>query len=294
MKKNQKNITFYWTGTKRVCILNALFALIVPLWLRADSAEASDQAGKTKIRATVVVKESRVLNKLSEVEKQLETLKRQLARQRQEIVVLEEQRLALEAQKSQLSTELIENRKRYKLQEDNYRRLQLGIAAKVSDSGKASATSREEQLSGALRKLSGDCEILTLAVNDYCDYMDTALRQLNIDKLEKTRIAFRLESLKKQAAMTTAVTEHYSRNQPVTRCRILAINDKLRVVILSAGLVHGVRNGLNWYGKQNKNSCRLQVVAVRPMICAAMLVDGKLKELAPGMELTIGSEKKLN
>jgi hypothetical protein len=283
-KKTRKNMIFYWTGTKEVCILSVLFALIVLTHTAASGTETPVQDGKTGIRAKVLVKESRVLNKLTLVEDELEAL-------RKEKFALEYRLTSLEAEREVLRKELIENIKRYKLQEDSYRRLQLGIAAKIGDSGKVQATANEQQLLGALRKLSDDCVTLTLAVNEYCDFMEGELEKSGLSDTDAIKL--RLAALRKKASMANTVAKPYPLSGPVSRCRILAVNDKLRVVILSAGLAHGVRNGLNWFGGEG-NNCRLQVVAARSELSAAVLVDGNLKELAPGMEVSTGSEKEKN
>jgi hypothetical protein len=76
----------------------------------------------------------------------------------------------------------------------------------------------------------------------------------------------------------------------ITKCRILAVNDELQVAVLDVGFAQGVRNGLTWHaGKDRK--VLLKVVSVRPLVSAAMLTKGSLKDIAPGMEaFTSGAE----
>lgn len=284
-KKNVKNIAFDWTSGARLCILSALFALGVSLCAVGTAAAEAEAVsdGKTKIRATVLVKESRALSRLGQVEEELEAVRR-------ERIALEERRKVLETEQAVLRKELFDIFERYRLQEDKYRRLQLETGALLGGEGKLAVSEREERLSGALRRLSGDCKTLTLAVGEYCDHMEETLRELPLDKLVKAGIAWRLDDLKRKSAMLSTIAEHHVNLTPADRCRLLAVNDELRVVVLSAGAVHGVRNGLLWFSGKDRQ-CRLQVIAVRDFLSAAVVVEGGLKELSPGMEAVLGSGK---
>ena len=284
-EKNTKKLNFYWTGMQKACILNALFLLgVSTLW--GEEAGSSDQQheGKTKIRTASVVKESRVLDKLSRVEQELEEIRRNK-------LALQDERAALEREKAQMRKEFIETMQRYKSLEEMYRRLQLSVATVVDDSGKTAVGTREGELLESLRRMVDDNKALTLKVVDFCDYMDVVLGKINVDKLEKARIQYRLDSLRNDAGKNSTATEQYSRKSIAEESRILAVNDKLRVVVLSAGTVQGVKNGLNWYAGKDR-TCRLQVVAVRPFIAAAVVVEGNINELAPGMQAFTGSGKK--
>ncbi len=284
-EKIMKKLNFYWTRRHYACILSALFILgVSALWGEETGSPGQRHDGKTKIRTASVVKESRVLDKLSLVEKELEEIRRSK-------LALQDERAAFEREKAQMRKEFIETMQRYKSLEDMYRRLQLSVAAVVDNSGKTTEGTREGELLEVLRRMVDDNRTLTLKVVDFCDYMDVALGKINIDKLEKARIQYRLDSLKSDAEKNSTATEHYSRKSIAEESRILAVNDQLRVVVLSAGTVQGVKNGLNWYTGENR-TCRLQVVAVRPFIAAAVVVEGNINELAPGMQAFTGSGKK--
>lgn len=279
----QKNMKTSWTEAVLTCNLPTLHALGVFMLWASVAVCAFAQDGKTKIRAGSTAMESRNLDRHSEVEGELKVLKRQQ-------LVLEERCARLEREAAQLRQKLFENIQRYQSQEDRSRRFQLSIAATLANTGRPSAGDREGELLDALRLLCDKNKTLTLSVSDFCDYLDAALSRMNIDKVEKARLAIHLDKLRKCSARLSTAAELIASDQNPGECRILEVDKELRLVILAAGSVHGVRNGLNWYADKSRN-CRLQVVGVRPFIAAAVVVEGNIRELAPGMCVYTGSGK---
>ncbi|MDD3118201.1 MAG: hypothetical protein PHQ27_03400 [Victivallales bacterium] len=225
-----------------------------------------------------------MLDKLSLLDNELEEI-------RKTKLALQDERASLVREKARMRKEFIDTMQRYQLLESMYRRLQLGVAAVVDESGKTTGEAREEQLLEALRRMIDDNKTLTLKVVDFCDYMDGVMDKIQPDKLERARIQYRLDGLRGDAGQSSAATEQYSRKSMVEESRILAVNAKLRVVVIAAGAVQGVKNGLNWFAGKDR-TFRLQVVAVRPFIAAATVVEGNINELAPGMQVFTGSGKK--
>lgn len=284
-KKSEKNRNSYWTWPRSACILSALFVLGVSTLKGEEKGSPTIRHdGKTMIRAAAAVKESRVLDKLSLLDNELEEI-------RKTKLALQDERASLVREKARMRKEFIDTMQRYQLLESMYRRLQLGVAAVVDESGKTTGEAREEQLLEALRRMIDDNKTLTLKVVDFCDYMDGVMDKIQPDKLERARIQYRLDGLRGDAGQSSAATEQYSRKSMVEESRILAVNAKLRVVVIAAGAVQGVKNGLNWFAGKDR-TFRLQVVAVRPFIAAATVVEGNINELAPGMQVFTGSGKK--
>lgn len=277
---------FNWTELFLPCNLRTLHALSVFMLGVSVAVTSSAQDGKTKIRVDSSTKESRNLDKRSEVERELEEVKRQK-------LELEARCARMERETARLRQELFENMQRYQSQEDRSRRLQLGIAATLAGNGRTSAGNREGELSDALRLLCDKNKTLTLAISEFCDEMDAALSRMKIDQVEKARIAIRLEAIRTRSSRLSTATEMFIHPQALGECRILEVDEALRMVILAAGTVQGVRNGLNWYAGRNKD-CRLQVIGVRPFLAAAIVVEGNIRELAPGMTVYTGSGKNPN
>jgi hypothetical protein len=72
---------------------------------------------------------------------------------------------------------------------------------------------------------------------------------------------------------------------------VIAVDDKLQTVVLDVGYANGVRCGLLlWSGKGD--AVRLKVIETRPFISAAVVVKGKLEDLAPGTVVRIGKSEK--
>ena len=67
----------------------------------------------------------------------------------------------------------------------------------------------------------------------------------------------------------------------VEECRILDVNERLRVVILNVGQKHGIVPGMAWSIKDKKE--KLLIIECRPGLSAATVTDGKLKNIVPGM-----------
>jgi|GEM_PF-2859209 len=279
MKKN-------WTGQSRTCILQTLRALSVLFFGVGSAIAVFAQEGKTKIQTTTVVQESRLLAQFSEVERELETVRR-------EKTVLEERNARLERDNADLRQKLLDNMQRYQTQNDRCGRLQLNIAAALAHSGQTPAGTREGELYDALQQLCDRNTHLALAISEFCDYLDAALSRTNLDAVQKAEIGVRLDAIRSRSAKLGTATELAIRRQTPGEARILEVNEKLRMVILAAGSVHGVKNGLNWFSGKNKE-CRLQVIAVRPFIAAAVVVEGKISELVPGMSAYARNEQKPN
>jgi len=65
------------------------------------------------------------------------------------------------------------------------------------------------------------------------------------------------------------------------------VEEDLQIVVLPVGSAHGVFCGLNFFiGKK----ASLRVIAARPYLSAAVVTDGSIRDLAPGMEATTSKE----
>ena len=90
------------------------------------------------------------------------------------------------------------------------------------------------------------------------------------------------KNLKRELAKLNTLADLKFRQKPVNRCRILAVNKDLQVVVLPVGSVHGISNGLNYYA--GKKKVRLRIIMVRPFVSAAVPEQGNIESLASGME----------
>ena len=271
-----KKILFFgekrWTFAGFVLILYAL-----PL-SGAEVLEVKNQSGADSEPASLAVKV-----KLKDAKRfnRLLKLRRELGEAQRDMAELTGKYRGLEKDHKLLRKELIEITKNFQAQNESYRRLQLSIAATIASSKMETATYREGQLVKALADTFDSSRKLALKTVEFCDIVDTLLRQMPIGKIRKAEINLRAEELKKGARKLTTLADLEFRQKPVNRCRVLAVNKSLQVVVLPVGSVHGVSNGLNYYiGK----AAQLRVIMVRPFVSAAVPVKGSIESLAPGME----------
>ena len=199
----------------------------------------------------------------------------------------EQGREALIAERNLLHSKLIETLERYQKQNEDYRRLRLSIAATLASREKHQVSKREEQLLEGLAKLSENSRQLALKTVEFCDYAETLVRKLPLGQLQNAEFALKIDELRDSARNTWYLVNPKSANELVTRCRLLAVDDDLQIVVLPAGLAQGVFCGLNFYAG---SSIRLTVISVRPNIAAAVVSEGRIKELAPGMEVSTSIE----
>lgn len=72
------------------------------------------------------------------------------------------------------------------------------------------------------------------------------------------------------------------------RVQILKINDELSVVILDRGSQDGLYPGMTGTIKlSHHGTVNLKIIEIRPEISAAIVTDGRLRYLSPGMEVAI-------
>ena len=70
------------------------------------------------------------------------------------------------------------------------------------------------------------------------------------------------------------------------KCRVLAVNDDLQVVILDGGSRNGLRPGFHWcLIRDGKVLARLRVIEVRVAMSAAVVVQGSFTAIGPGAVL---------
>ncbi len=131
---------------------------------------------------------------------------------------------------------------------------------------------------------------LVRKVYSFCDYFDAEISELNISNEEKVKLKVRVDELKSSAERFGLLVNRPERKLVQHRnCRILDVSEKLQLVVISAGHLDGIRNGLTWKVKQADDAV-LKVIAVRPFVCAAVVIEGELDKIRPGMLAEFGSK----
>lgn len=191
-------------------------------------------------------------------------------------------REALAGERDLLHKKLIEIMERYQRQNEDYRRLRLSIAATLASGEKHQAGKREDQLMEALAKVTEDGRRLALKSVEFCDYVDALVRRLSLERVQQAEFALQLDGLRREARKAWyLVANPEADRKKIDKCRILAVDDDLQIVVLPIGLDHGVFCGLSFYVDKN---IELRVIVVKPHFSAAMVTKGSIRDLAPGME----------
>jgi flagellar motility protein MotE (MotC chaperone) len=275
LKKVSIFIEKRWTFNGFVLILYALSLFGAPV-LKAENRSSETQRSAT-MTVKVRLKDAKKFNQLTK-------LRQDLGKAQRDMASLTGQYRGLEKDHGLLRKELIEITKNFQTQNESYRRLQLSIAATIASSKMEAATFREDQLIQTLGNVFDSSRTLALRSAEFCDLVDSLLKQMPIGKVRKAEINLRMEELKKGARKLNTLADLTFRQKPVNRCRILAVNKDLQVVVLPVGSVHGVSIGLNYY--TGKKKVRLRIIMVRPFVSAAVPEEGNIESLAPGMEAT--------
>ena len=108
--------------------------------------------------------------------------------------------------------------------------------------------------------------------------------------MEQAKLLIKMDGLREKSATVLALTQSRLGEQRPDRCRVYEVNHELQVVALSIGSANGVRSGLIFWGGE-KRDIQLRVVSVRPFVSAAVVTEGSLQNLAPGMTVYASREK---
>ena len=209
-------------------------------------------------------------------------LRRQLDEAKLASARLEAENRALRASADRSRHELIELTKMYQVQNGQYRRLQLVLSGALASGKVRSAGEREEQLLKALSDTAMNGGTLAMKTVQFCEQMENELRRLPVGKVRQAELQLVLEDLKRNSRQFIGQTSPGDDQNRLEKCRILAVNRELSIVILPVGAVHGAFYGLNYH--VGKGQAELRVVGIRPFVAAARVVSGRIEDLSPGME----------
>ncbi len=117
-----------------------------------------------------------------------------------------------------------------------------------------------------------------------------ASKEIDASKLgesEKARLKCGIDEIAVCAERFAYLARSASGGQKLKTARIIDVNTKLGVVLLSTGYADGTRCGLLWMVKET-GGVQLKVVSARQNASAATVIAGDIGALAPGMLAVIG------
>jgi hypothetical protein len=263
-----------WTDALFVSILTVLFTAGF-CTTGAEKNAKGDKAPTATMSVRVKFRDANKLNQTNRLKTELNSVQRSLTQ-------FERLSRSLKGENELLKKELIEIIKKFKKQNESYRRLQLSVAATLASEQIKQGASREDQLVKAMSDISDNGRKLALKTIEFCDRVEQLLQRMPVGKLQKAQITLSLEDLKSEARRFNTMTDLGADAKPANRCRILAINRDLQIVVLPVGSIHGAFNGLRYY--TGKGRILLKIISTRPFISAAVIVQGNIDDMAPGME----------
>ena len=143
-----------------------------------------------------------------------------------------------------------------------------------------------DNLLNSLYENKKESNILLNEIIKFCSYMYKKLDELPIAYDEKLRIETRVDELKSAAENFGMQTNSIAANSNLQDCRVLEVNDDLGVVIIPVGVFDGIRVGRSFV-IPNANRAKATVIAVRQFVSAAVITDGQLKDISPGMTVSL-------
>ena len=252
--------------------MGATICALLAMWIDSTGEEAAKpaKAASAEVRPSGLDAKAR-----AELEGELERLKNEKA--------------ALARDLEAARRELIETNIVYSRQSERLKRIELSAAAAVETLEPVYVGSREEELAESLRLLSEAGAKLAANTSGFCEELDATISELPIDKIAQAKLRLSLDGLRREAGDLAVLASPPAPPAKFEKCRILDCDKSLRTAVLSAGYRDGVRNGLLLSAGPDR-SVILKVVAVRPMACAAKVVDGDMAKLLPGMEAFAGAK----
>jgi hypothetical protein len=256
----------YWTKPICASTLCALFAgwCVTSTCKEQKKCEAKDTS-EAEFAVTVELKDS---DKLA-----------QLSNARTEVLVLKKRLHALE---QNLNDILVD----YKKQKKKYERLKLSIASSLDAVTPTKVNDKQMELLKILNRLVKSGNALAVNNIEFTYYVKKLMQTSSLSSLEKARLNLKIEQLKTASIDFSRLTDVDNAQNVPRECQIYNVNDDLQIIVLSAGYVQGIRAGLIVYAG-DKGQTKLEVVAVRPYVSAAIVISGSLSNLAPGVKVFI-------
>ncbi len=172
---------------------------------------------------------------------------------------------------------------------NSYRRLQMSVAGTMANSQKRTAGDGELKSLESFADVRQELKVLISKSLELSQFTEAMLEKKELADTDKTRLRHKLDEWKAEAERLNAMLAPPETKEKADKCRILSVNDKLQVVLLDAGTANGVNTGLIWkVALRDGKSVKLKVIAARPFISAAAVVEGDFSSLAAGMPAAMG------
>jgi len=148
------------------------------------------------------------------------------------------------------------------------------------------AGQRESELTDALDLVMQCGMRLAGTGTTVCDLILPRLEKLGLSTVEKARIKVALDELAAQNRAFARLSVPPVHPDGFRKCRVLEVKDNEEVIVLNAGFRDGIRVNMT-LNTPGEAKCRVRVIAVRPFVSAAVIEQGRLRDVSPGMEVLV-------
>ena len=215
-----------------------------------------------------------------------------MAKIRTENSDLELEKSMLEESNQKLRGELLDTLERCASLSDRVKRMEQSAAGVLETLNPVYAGQRETELADAL-DLAMQCGMkLVSRSTNVCEYLYPRLGKLGLGAVEEARFRVALDELAAMNRNFARLSVPAENPESLQNCRILEVSNDPEMVVINAGYRNGVRMNMTIRGGDGTKACVLRVIAVRPFVAAAVVTQGKLKDLSAGMELQMSEKKK--
>ena len=198
---------------------------------------------------------------------------------------------ASESEYDRLRRENRELRKKLLAGEREIANYRIWLASLGIDYRKSSVQDREKRLLHTLEELAKRGNALSMAALTVSDECRKLISELPLGPARKTRIELRLDELERAAGALAGLT--IPDDAQAGSCRVLAVDNTLQAVVLSAGAGAGVFPGMVFHAK-NRPELKFRVIGARFEGSVAELIEGKWQDVVPGMEMSAFQKVKEN
>ncbi len=200
----------------------------------------------------------------------------------------------LEAANRRLRLELTEKREELDKQNRADREFRLWLAEVLDEGTVRKSAGGRDRLAVSLGGVSEAGGKFALETAEFCEQVSALLDELPVGKVRKAEFQLKIDRIRKAAreyaALTGDATAVANSEGGVQTCRILALDKSLGVAVLSAGTAKGAFAGM-LYRAGKDGGVSLKVIGVKPDAAMALIVNGSIDDLAPGMEAVAGEKK---
>ncbi|UDQ97538.1 hypothetical protein AAEX28_11005 [Lentisphaerota bacterium WC36G] len=273
MKKNRKNLNFSWTFQQWKVIFSVLsiYVLINGVCFAdeiSSQAVVEDFSGKGE--------KSLMLKKIAELQKQL-------AEQKNVNLVIERDLNVQREANARLQKEFVELKNQYQKRVDELNSINNGVAGVLTRKGVESTSDREARIN--LMQSSLNNKVYKYVVDSLVLFDD--VKKLSSDrKVEEAVVAsmsLQAESLETQAGEILTITKVIGENATLKETRVLEIDKNSNIIVLAGGFNQGLREKMKFKIRlNNEKHVTLLIVAVRPFVSAAIVLEGDVKEVTVG------------